>query len=347
MRNATSFWLFGASSLVLTLVGACGGGDGGSRDDAATGAKTNGAGMTSTSAGTGSSAGGNSTSGGSTGTGGAPTCSPTPGSKKGDGTDLVIDDIDDTNTLFAPAGVGSGSWDFSKDASIGTITPAGTMALAPVAGGHEGTALNVQGAGLTGWGASLAAFLNGTTGAFDASDYGGVAFWIKGTTTVQEGTSKVMIQARMPDVLPGPGSCCSDAVVGSECYSGHRVVIGIAADWQEVRIPWSEFKGPAWGLGSTMAFNPNRIRDINFSFNHDPNLKTDTGSSFNVWVDGMRFMSKTEMGNVTGGGSGGSGGTGSGGSGGGGAGGGSAVGGSAAGGTAAGSGGSGGSGGSH
>jgi hypothetical protein len=217
---------------------------------------------------------------------------------------MVIDEIDGVNTMFAPAGMGSGSWDFSKDASTGTITPAGTMALAPTDGGHAGKALHVSGMALTGWGASLAAFLNGPTSSFDASAYGGVAFWIKGTTSVQEGTDKVMIQARMPDVLPGPGTCCDDKVLGSECYSGHRVVIGITADWTEVKIPWSEFKGPAWGLGSTLAFNPNRVRDINFSFNHDAMVTTGSGSTFDVWVDGVRFMSKDEMGSVIPGGGG-------------------------------------------
>jgi uncharacterized membrane protein YgcG len=194
------------------------------------------------------------------------------------------------------------------------------MALAPTDGGHAGKALHVSGMALTGWGASLAAFLNGPTSSFDASAYGGVAFWIKGTTSVQEGSNKVMIQARMPDVLPGPGTCCDDKVLGSECYSGHRVVIGITADWTEVKIPWSEFKGPAWGLGSTLAFNANRVRDINFSFNHDTAVTTGAGSTFDVWVDGVRFMSKDEMGNVMpgGGGSstGGTGGSSSGGSGG-------------------------------
>jgi hypothetical protein len=317
MRNATSILLFGATSLCFTIVGACGGGGGDGRsDDATAGTATSTAGTTMSTAGTTTTTAGTASTGGSTGTGGAATCNPMPGPKKGDGTNMVIDEIDGVSTMFAPAGMGSGSWDFSKDASMGTIMPAGTMALAPTDGGHSGKALHVSGTALTGWGASLAAFLNGPTSSFDASAYGGVAFWIKGTTSVQEGTDKVMIQARMPDVLPGPGTCCNDKTPGSECYSGHRVVVGITADWTEVKIPWSEFKGPAWGLGSTLAFNPNRVRDINFSFNHDTMVTTGSGSTFDVWVDGVRFMSKDEMGNVIPGGGGGGGGSSSGGGGG-------------------------------
>lgn len=310
MRNATSILLFGASALSLTLLGACGGGGDGSRDDGASGSGTSTAGslgvagssVGASGSGTAGTTTGGSPSAGGAGAGGGAACNPVAGAKKGDGTNMVIDDLDDTNTMFAPAGVGMGSWDWGKDnaaTAMGSITPTGTMTLMPVTGGHAGSALHLTGTGLTGWGASLAAFLNGTTGSFDASAYGGVAFWIKGTTTVQEGTDKLMIQARMPDVLPGAGSCCNDKVVGSECYSGHRTVISLTADWSEVKIPWTDFKGPAWGLGATTDFNPNRIRDINFSFNHD--AMGTTASSFDVWVDGIRFMSKDEMGNAGGG----------------------------------------------
>jgi uncharacterized membrane protein YgcG len=326
MRNATSIGLFGASALALIILGACGGGSGDGRSDGTSGSTNTGGttvlptGGSSTTAGTtsaGTSPAAGSSAGGSGAGGGAPTCDPKPGSKAGDGMNTTIDELDDTNTMFSPAGTGMGSWDFGKDTAataMGTIMPTGTMTLMPVTGGHMGSALHVTGTGLTGWGASLAAFLNGATGSFDASSYGGVAFWIKGTTTVQEGMNKLMVQARMPDVLPGPGSCCSDTVVGSECYSGHRTTIDVPADWTEVKIPWTAFVGPAWGLGSTLAFNPNRVRDINFSFNHDTMTMGAPATSFDVWIDGIRFMKKDEMGNV-GGGTGGSGNGGSGGSG--------------------------------
>ncbi len=309
MRNATSIFLFGASGLFLSLVGACGGG--GSSDDRGTaGAATNTtAGVTSTAAGA-----GNPTAGAST-TGGTPACSPTPG-KKADGVNMVIDDIDDANTMFAPGGVGAGSWDLSKDTSMGTIMPANTTALAPVDGGHAGKGLHVQGTGLLGWGAALAAILNGTAASLDASAYGGVSFWIKGTTTVQEGSNKLMVLARMPDVLPGAGSCCNDKLPGFECYSAHRAVIDVTADWTQVKIAWADFKPPSYGLGMTLMFDPNRLRDITLSFNHDSMVMTPPGTSFDVWVDDFKFLAKGEMGNVgsgtggtsSAGGSGGSGG---------------------------------------
>ncbi len=310
MRHGVFFWL-AVGSVCVAANWACGGSDGGGR------ANTNSSGGTNTSGGmtaggsTGSTAGNSSsgsTSGGSGG--GAPVCNPTAGPMKGDGTNLTIDDIDDDNLMFMTAGVGTGAWDFSKDTSTGTITPTGTATLVPETGGQAGTGLHVAGTGLTGWGAALGAFLNGATSAFDASSYGGIAFYVKGTATTSDGANKIMVLARMPDVLPGAGTCCSDAVAGAECYSAHRAVVTLTADWTEVKLPWSSFAGPTWGLGATLAFNPNRVRDITFSFNHDAmTMMPADGATFDVWIDGLRFMSADEMGGTGGSSSGGTGGT--------------------------------------
>jgi len=315
MRDGVVIW-FAVGSIGLAAAYGCGGGSDNGARDTASGASNaggnssggNAAGGTSGSSTGGSTSGSGGSSGGSGG--GLPACNPTAGPAKGDGTNTAIDEIDDTDIMFETAGVGMGAWDFSKDASTGTITPANTAALMPEAGGQSGSALHVMGSGLTGWGAALGAFLNGAASAFDASAYGGVAFYIKGTSNVQEGENKVMVMARMPDVLPGPGSCCSDAVMGGECYSSHRATIDIPADWTEVKLPWSSFARPAWGLGSTMDLDPSRIRDITFSFNHDMmNSVPADGASFDVWIDGLRFMTTDEMVDMGAGGMPGAGGT--------------------------------------
>jgi hypothetical protein len=75
-------------------------------------------------------------------------------------------------------------------------------------------------------------------------------------------------------------------------------VIDVPATWKEVKISWDDFKGPAWGLGATIPLNPNRIRDINFSFNHDSAAKDTNPISFDVWIDGLRFLAVDEPGNV-------------------------------------------------
>jgi hypothetical protein len=240
--------------------------------------------------------GGDAEMGGSAGMAGTSQCNPKPGSKAGDGIDKTIDALDDANIMFSTAGTGVGSWDWAKGVGAGTITPASTVSLVPVDGGQSGKALHVSGEGLEGWGAALAAVLNGTLGSFDASAYGGVAFYLKGTSNVVEGANKLLLGAVMPDLVPGVGSCCHDNVLGMECYSFHRRVIDIPADWQEIKVTWDDLLNAPFGLGSTFDFNPNRIRHIGFYFNHDtvdPNA-----TSFDVWVDGLRFLGKDEQGNV-------------------------------------------------
>jgi hypothetical protein len=319
----------GAVASLIGLLAACGGvvdlktqgtaGVPAIGDDDAGGKAQAAAGATASEGGS-SSTGGKTPTGGKTSTGGtSPTagmssagtqaidgiagtnagpCSPTPGAKAGDGIDTAIDSLDDDDTTFVTAGVGMGSWYWDKDAvAEGTISPANTATLAPVAGGRSGKALHVTGSGLTGWGAGLGASLNGLLGSFDASNYGGIAFFIKGTTQVYNGTNKLMIMARMPDILPGPGSCC-DSTPGNECYGAHQLVIDVPADWKEVKIAWADFKNPTWGLGQVLVFNPNRIRDIAFAFNHFSSGAEPDPISFDVWIDGLRFLASDELSSV-------------------------------------------------
>src|SRR5688500_13598861 len=115
--------------------------------------------------------------------------------------------------------------------------------------------------------------------------------------------NKVFVTARMYELIPGAGTCCKDTpgtVTGMECYATHRVVVDLPADWAEVKIAWGDLKAATYGLGQTTTFNPNRLRDIVFSFNHEGTMPAE-GAKFDVWVDGLRFLGKDEMGNVGGG----------------------------------------------
>jgi hypothetical protein len=59
---------------------------------------------------------------------------------------------------------------------------------------------------------------------------------------------------------------------------------------------------------SWAARRPNRIRAINFSFNHDSAAQGMTPVSFDIWLDGLRFLAVEENGNVAATGVGGTGG---------------------------------------
>src|SRR5882724_4736187 len=110
-----------------------------------------------------------------------------------------IDDFEDGATKFNTATAlmtATGYWDWSNDAT-GMVMPASTATLMTGVDATTGAAgtmksLHVSGAMHTGWGAALAAELsNGCP--FDASAYGGVSFWVKGTSSVYEGANKLLV----------------------------------------------------------------------------------------------------------------------------------------------------------
>ena len=118
----------------------------------------------------------------------------------------TIDTFEDGLTTFKPATVmtAAGYWDWSNDGT-GTVTPTSTTTLVmgietPGAAGSM-KSLHVSGAMHTGWGAAVAAELNNGC-PFDASAYGGVTFWAKGTSSVFEGANKLLFLVGMPEFAP-------------------------------------------------------------------------------------------------------------------------------------------------
>ena len=203
----------------------------------------------------------------------------------------------------------SGYWDWSNDGT-GMVTPASTATLMTSAPGANGTAmsLHVSATGHTGWGAALAAELsNGCP--FDASAYGGISFWAKGTSTVAEGTNKLLVLVGMPEFIPTEnGGFCNDTVMPPDmnCYARHRVLIDLAPDWKQYTIAWTDLAAPTYLVGGP-AFNPNRIRDIVFNAS-GPSPAMTPVASFDFYVDELKFVPIGTMGTV-GGGAGGASGT--------------------------------------
>ncbi len=244
--------------------------------------------------------------------------------------------MEDGKSMFKPATVmaASGYWDFSRDASAGTVMPTGTATLVPVDGGANGTAkaMHVTGSNLTGWGAALAAELsNGCP--FDASKYGGISFYAKGSSTVVEGANKLLVLVGNPEFSPKSlGGFCDDAAMPADqnCYARHRVLISLTTDWKQYTIAWSDLHAPAY-LTNGPAFGSNRIRDIVFNAS-GPTPDLMPAASFDFWVDELKFVPIGTVGNVdpgtgaAGAGAGGGAGVGTGGTGGTSAGGGSGVG---------------------
>lgn len=228
----------------------------------------------------------------------------------GDAANMTIADMESGSTMFKTAGVmtASGYWDWSNDASMGsTVMPASTATLMAAAPGANGTmqSLHVTGAMHTGWGAALAAELsNGCP--FDASKYGGISFWAKGTSTVFEGMNKLLILVGMPEFIPSEnGGFCNDTIMPPDqnCYARHRVQIDLAADWKQYTIVWADLAPPPYLVGGPM-FNPNRIRDIVFNASGPSGDATKPPATFDFYVDELKFVAPGTLSTV-GGGSGG------------------------------------------
>ena len=289
---------------------ACGGSGGSDRGSSTAGAPSNTAGA---------STGGASGAGpvGTAGAGGGSTaaCDPTMGCcptlkckcpyPAGAATNMVIDDLEDgmlAGWKTATVMTASGLWDFSKDLSAGTIMPAGTPALSSaLVAGANGTAkaLHVTGTNLTGWGASLAAEVAGGC-PFDASAYGGISFYAKGTSAVVEGANKLLILVGMPEFEPksmGVGFCDDLAMPADpNCYAAHRVLIDLTPDWKQYKIAWSDLHAPTYLTGGP-AFNPNRIRTVVFNAS-GPTPAMAPATSFDFSVDELQFVAPGTMGNV-------------------------------------------------
>jgi hypothetical protein len=288
---------------------ACGGSGSSDRNPTAGAGATGvpGGGATGTAGGTVIVAGGgetSSTAGTSSGTGGtgAMACDPATTCCKtavcvcpypaGDAANTMIDDLEDgavkgwkTATLTT-----NGYWDFSNDAT-GMVTPANTAGLMAAAPGANNTtkSLHVTGTGHTGWGAALAAELsNGCP--FDGSKYGGISFWAKGTSSVFEGTNKLLVLVGMPEFIPvESGGFCENMATNPTCFARHRVLIDLTADWKQYTVAWADLAPPTY-LANGPTFNPNRIRDIVFNASgpsSDPKLPP---TSFDFYVDELKFV---------------------------------------------------------
>jgi hypothetical protein len=224
---------------------------------------------------------------------------------------MTIADMEASSTMFKTATVmtANGYWDWSNDGT-GMVTPASTATLMTSAPGANGTgmALHVTATGHTGWGAALAAELsNGCP--FDASAYGGISFYAKGTSTVLEGMNKLLVLVGMPEFIPTEnGGFCNDTVMPPDmnCYARHRVQIDLTPDWKQYTIAWKDLAPPTYLVGGPM-FNPNRIRDIVFNAS-GPSPAMTPAATFDFSVDELKFVPVGTMGTV-GGGAGGASGT--------------------------------------
>jgi uncharacterized membrane protein YgcG len=156
--------------------------------------------------------------------------------------------------------------------------------------------MHFTGSNLTAWGAALAAELsNGCP--FDASKYGGITFYAKGTSTVFEGTDKLLVLVGNPEYIPTEnGGFCNDSpslmTPDPACYARHRTTITLTADWTKYVINWSDLQAPSY-YQTGHAFGPDRVRDIVFNASGPSDvtgMPAGTPATFDIYIDELAFV---------------------------------------------------------
>jgi len=185
----------------------------------------------------------------------------------------LIEDFESEDSRVLPLDGRSGGW-MTYDDETGKQSPPGRSALFPskIPGGRGRSqhGLHVTGGKFTLWGVTFGAELANAS-CYDASAYAGVDFWAKGPGKLRVGFQMIDVQ----DVKYG-GICQKD------CFNSHRAVVTLGKTFQEYRVRWEEL-AQQWDGGARIAFDPKRIRFIEFAV-----APEDT--PFDVWLDDVSFL---------------------------------------------------------
>jgi hypothetical protein len=183
------------------------------------------------------------------------------------GTDPLLDDFEDGDSLISPREGRRAAWMLFKD----NDPPGGLPLLIPVRRvpptARNRNALHLTGGELREWGAT--AQFDFTPSCYDASAYGGIAFSARGP-------GRLYVGVREMRVVPTKwGGTCTE-----HCYDAHQKKIDLGAAWHAYRVPWSEFRQRGY---HTPDLDPTRIHDLAFSVQ-----PSDT--PFDFWIDDVSFL---------------------------------------------------------
>ena len=211
-------------------------------------------------------AGGTGTAGVGGGGGAAPLCNTV---VVGSGTLGSIDDFDDGNAFILPSDGRSGSWTFTSDGT-GTTTPAPGTAT-PSAVGEMGLAQRVQGAGLTGNGAELAAGVVPLGDCYDASAYRGVNIALKGSGQVELSVLTAAVNAQP-----------------TAKQDQYKASVTLTNAWQDLSFAWSEFHQSGYAGATVVPFDNTKITGFALT-PHSANKPL----SFDITIDNLALRKKT------------------------------------------------------
>jgi hypothetical protein len=189
------------------------------------------------------------------------------------GANLMIDDMEDGDSLIIAADGRRGGWYVNNDGTRGNQMPALGEPFTVTAGGAHGSSYSVRttGTGFNTWGAALGVSLNaanGTRCTYDVTGTHGFRFVAKGSASV---TVQVATSATVPT---NAGGTCSGT-----CEDYYATTIQLGTAWTSYQLPWPMLAQEGWGTRASFA--PDTVMFFEFAF--------DVGATFDLSIDDLSF----------------------------------------------------------
>ena len=191
----------------------------------------------------------------------------------------LVDDLEDGNGQVILTCGRNGYWfSFNDGSSTGVQTPDPSITFLPSAGG-PGTSLfaaYTAGSGFTSWGAGIGFNFVDKGLSYDASTYGGIAFWAK----VDGGTTATTIRFDFPDIDTDPrGSICTTKTAG--CFDHWGIVLTLDTTWTWTTIRFADLAQEGFGY-TVPSFDPAHLYTMQ--------LQTGASKIFGVWLDDITLV---------------------------------------------------------
>ncbi len=193
----------------------------------------------------------------------------------------LIDNMNDGSPFIPQVNGRVGSWtDYADNTPTGMIWPATTSTFTMSSSGDPcfGLSARIYGNGYAVWGAGVRVGLGAP---YDAAGHGAIG--IQFSAKVGSGsTGNVRVSFPDPDTDPRGGLCDPNSTGAKGCYDHFSQRVLLTPSWSQVTIRFSNLTQDGWGY-IPPAFTPSAIYEIQFN--------VDQGSTFDVWVDNLEFIS--------------------------------------------------------
>jgi hypothetical protein len=169
-----------------------------------------------------------------------------------DGSDGLVDDLEDGDDLTRFADHRAGAWWTAAGDGCEVVPTPGFAALpAPPSGSNVSLyAMQVSGANCSPstWGLNTGLGLNIVDRyacAYDASVYDGVQFWAMGLGV--QLLTQVATRQTLPELYGGDGSCDGFTGTTTGCWDNFGVTFGLSGQWALYAYSWDDLMQAGWG----------------------------------------------------------------------------------------------------